>query len=305
MSKDQCDDKIIKDQSIINSNKTLMKNDYDSFLEEDIISPKNFEENTKSKYDKEYKGNIKNNENIKNKTINDNYQIYSFSFDLISQKVKKKKKKKKKRGRKRTRDDINNEENIEDKKFHDKFTDDNLRKKCKNVVLKYALEFINKKIKEKYGFNIGHGKFKKELKMLNQDNKVKSTVDYDKIFLNRKLKDIFSEDISSRFNNFPKNFNKTLIETLLNDSNEERKQYFINLFNITFLDCLKYFRGNGDKLELIGLKTISEIKEELISKTGKEYFNTFAHFLQNFEEIINKKKARNRKMKDINIKKVN
>ena len=301
MSKDQCDDKIIKDQSIINSNKTLMKNDYDSFLEEDIISHKNFEENTKSKYDKEYKGNIKNNENIKNKTINDNYQIYSFSFDLISQKVKEKKK----RGRKRTRDDINNEENIEDKKFHDKFTDDNLRKKCKNVVLKYALEFINKKIKEKYGFNIGHGKFKKELKMLNQDNKVKSTVDYDKIFLNRKLKDIFSEDISSRFNNFPKNFNKTLIETLLNDSNEERKQYFITLFNLTFLDCLKYFRGNGDKLELIGLKTISEIKEELISKTGKEYFNTFAHFLQNFEEIINKKKARNRKMKDINIKKVN
>ena len=67
----------------------------------------------------------------------------------------------KKRGRKRERENNNNEEI----KPHDKFSDDNLRKKCKNIVLKYALQFINRKIKEKYKNSIGHGKFRKELKI--------------------------------------------------------------------------------------------------------------------------------------------
>ena len=301
MLKDKSISKITKDPSLTDLNKDLYRNESYLSSEKDIISLKKSEENTNNKFDKEQKENTIINQNDRSKAIdnyNINYKIEKFSFNLICKNLfnssdKKIIKENKKRGRKRNRDDINNNENIDDdKKFHDKFSDDNLRKKCKNIILKYVLEFINKKIKEKYGFNIGHGKFKKELKMLNQDNKVKSTVNCDKIFLNKKLKDIFSENISSRFNNFPKNFNKTLIETLLNDTNEERKQYFINLFDTTFLDCLKYFREDGNKLELNGLKTISEIKEELIYKSGKEYFNAFNHYLQYFEEIINQKKSR-------------
>ena len=40
--------------------------------------------------------------------------------------------------------------NPKDKKVHDKFTPDNLRKKVKNLVLKNLLEFINNKIKSMY-----------------------------------------------------------------------------------------------------------------------------------------------------------
>ena len=47
--------------------------------------------------------------------------------------------------------------NPKDKKVHDKFTPDNLRKKIKNLVLKNLLEFINNKIKSMYNSNIGHG----------------------------------------------------------------------------------------------------------------------------------------------------
>ncbi len=47
--------------------------------------------------------------------------------------------------------------NPKDKKVHDKFTPDNLRKKVKNLVLKNLLEFINNKIKSMYNSNIGHG----------------------------------------------------------------------------------------------------------------------------------------------------
>ena len=97
-------------------------------------------------------------------------------------------KEEKKRGRKRKRENNNDDnETSEDKKAHNKFSDDNLRKKCKNTILKYTLKFINEKIKEKYKNHIGHGKFKKELKILDQENKVKSTVDFDKTFLTKTL----------------------------------------------------------------------------------------------------------------------
>ena len=82
--------------------------------------------------------------------MNDN-QISNFNFFIISKKqissrndnnlIKDNYNKKTKRGRKRKREDISNC----DKKTHDKFSDDNMRKKCKNIVLKYILEFINRK----------------------------------------------------------------------------------------------------------------------------------------------------------------
>ena len=126
----------------------------------------------------------------------------------------------KKRGRKRKRNDTNDNAK---KKTHDKFFDDNLTKKFKNIILKYALKFITKKIEEIYKDDIGYGKFKKELKIINQKNKVKSTVNVDKSFLDKNLKDIFSENISSRFYNFPESYNKTLIESLINEEDEEKK----------------------------------------------------------------------------------
>ena len=81
-------------------------------------------------------------------------------------------KKSKKRGRKRKRSGLNeNRENNKDANCHDRYSDDNMRKKCKNIITKFALEFLNKKIKEKYNDDLGKGKFKKQLKILNQEEK--------------------------------------------------------------------------------------------------------------------------------------
>ena len=125
-------------------------------------------------------------------------------IDLSKNKIKKENtiKEKTKRGRKRKREEINDESNSDNKNFHDKYSDDNLRKRIKNIVLKYAFKFINEKIREKYNSNIGHGKFKKDLKNLGQKNKVNSTVTEEKSFLQKTLKDIFSEDISSKYTDF-------------------------------------------------------------------------------------------------------
>ena len=84
----------------------------------------------------------------------------------------------------------------------------------------------------------------------------------------------------------------------MQDKDEGRKQYFIKLFNITFIECLKCFREDEEALnteELNGFKKISLIKNELIKKHGNDYAEIFIHYLNNFEEIINNKKGRNRR----------
>ena len=300
---------------------------YDLSSEDDLIGTKINEENLNDKLISDYKT-IKEDEdktekNNNNDTISNEYKISNFYFDLISKKnsenlklnhnnTKDKNnlngnKESKKRGRKRKRSDINESDKKEKNKnsnIHDRYSDDNMRKKCKNIILKFALEFLNKKIKEQYDGNIGKGKFRKELKILNQDEKVNSTVNIEKSFLTKTLKDIFSENISARLSNFPKNHNKILIESLIEEKDEEKKQYFIKLFNITFLDCLKYFRGEETGIgELEGFKTISSIKETLIEEQGEEYFDLFMYYMKNFKDIIESKKARKKKKLKIKIQK--
>ena len=311
-------DKINKCQSFLNLNKVNPKDNFDLSSEEeeeDLNSSKKINENFTNNYnfDTEFKSCLITNHNIKSQDINNKYEIIRFNFFIIDQnKLNSLKqlnssknkvdeyinKEEKKRGRKRKRENNNDNEYSVDKKAHNKFSDDNLRKKCKNTILKYALKFINEKIKEKYKNKIGHGKFKKELKILNQEKKAKSTVDFDKSFLTKTLKDIFSGDISARFYNFSKDYNRELIKSLIQDKDEERKQFFIKLFNITFIECLKYFREDKEALnieELNGFKKISLIKDEFIKKHGNDYVEMFIHYLNNFEEIINNKKGRNRR----------
>ena len=310
---DIINDKIIKCPSLYKIKNDYIKDNLDLSSEEEINkSPsKKFEKIFKNNFETYYNTLMIDNKIIKKKAMYNDYEITSFNFFIMNKNLsensinaknnkdnKKNNKDTKKRGRKRKREDIDDN----DTKIHNKFSDDNLRKKCKNIVLKSISEFINKKIKEQYNNKIGHGKFKKELKILDQEKKVKSTVSFDKSFINKTLKEIFSGDISARFYNFPRNYNKLMIESLIKDIDEERRKYFIKLFDITFIDCLKYFREDKEVLnigELNGLKQISSIKEELITEHGNEYFEIFINYLQNFEDIINNKRERKkRKEKD-------
>ena len=286
---------------------------YDLSSEDDILGTKLNEENINDKMNSEYTINKIEDKNEKNNINYNQNKITNFNFSLINPKINanlvlesipKKKDKKinkilKKRGRKRKRSDISEYENKEDKKSHDRYSDDNMRKKCKNIILKYALEFINKKIKERYKGGIGCGKLKKQLKILNQQEKVNSTVNIEKTFLNKTLKEIFSENISARFNNYPLTYNKTLIESLINEKDEENKQFFQKLFNVTFLDCLNYFFDEQNhKEELDGFTKIIDIKETLKEKYGKNYVDLLIYYLENFQDIINNKKGRKTKKKD-------
>ena len=115
------------------------------------------------------------------------------------------------------------------------------------------------------------------------------------------MKDIFSGNISSRFNNFPLTYNKTVIDSLINKNDEEKKLYFNKLFKLTFLDCLNFFIDDkNQKEELNGFIKLEDIKLKLIDKYGKNYVELLIYYLENFQNIVNNKKGR--KMKK-NVKK--
>ena len=75
---------------------------------------------------------------------------------------------------------------------HNKYSDDNIRRKVKHLVLSDTMKLINKKIYDIYEGDIGNGIFKKELLIINQKQKADATVQFNQEFLNKKLGDIFS-----------------------------------------------------------------------------------------------------------------
>ena len=176
--------------------------------------------------------------------------------------------------------------------LHNKFSDDNIIRKVKNAILQNARIFINSKIKTIYEYKNNKFSKKKELLKMKKSQSISSRVDYNKNFLEKTLGEIFSEDISSKYIQYPSAHNKKLIESLINDEDEQKKKIFNEIFNLTFLDCLNHFRGRKIIEELEGLNNLEDyIKRAKIIK-DKEYCTIFKYFVNNFEKIIMDKKSR-------------
>ena len=252
----------------------------------------------------------------KNIISNNSFSIYTFNFAIIDEKndltINSNQEKMKitsdevqlpkKLGRKTKRkpvinpennnDNNNDNNNINNSIVHDKFTDDNMKKKCKNIVLKCILEFINNKIKKLYNNDIGHGNYEKNLKTLGEKSTMTTTADSYSEFIKKKLKDIFSEKISTKYSNFSPEHNKMIIKSLIEEKDDSKKSYFGELFNLTFEDCLKNFRGDTGLDVLKGFKNLDFVKKELVKKSeenGEEYSEYFAYYIKNYEKLIDKK----------------
>ena len=181
---------------------------------------------------------------------------------------------------------------------HNKFSDDNIRRKCKHIMLNNLMDFINYKISEKYE-DIGQGIFLKKLLMLNHEQKSNANIDYDQKFLNKKIGEIFAENISSRYTSFPKEHNKNLINKLINEKDDNKRMYFNTLFNLTFIECLKHFRGSDTINELDGLKGYKEAINEYEKEGDIDYKTCLEYYINHFEKIINNKKSRQKKLTKI------
>ena len=180
------------------------------------------------------------------------------------------KKKKKKLGRK-TKGEKSNENE------HNKFTFDNMLRKSKRIIINELFHYINKKISYEQIQN--------------------TNIDFNKEFLNKTLKEILSAEPSKRVNNCKeKAHNEILIKQLISEGTQEKKDYFNGFFNLTFLDCLKYFRGDeNEKNEYLeGLNRFDDLAKDdkFTKKNEEEYIKELRNFINDFEIILNDKKGR-------------
>ena len=176
---------------------------------------------------------------------------------------------------------------------HSKFAHDNLIRKIKNIYHNEILKFINKKISSLYPKYNSKNLKPKLLCKLSQKQVERSKTDYNKLLLNRTLKSIFSEDISTKYKIKNPNHNKELIEELLNEKDENKKLTFKKIFNLTFIEGLKHFRGSIFINELSEMNTFKDylIKNDF-GNNSKEYKEILSIYMNNFENIVMERHSR-------------
>ena len=228
----------------------------------------------------------------KQATIDDN--LYNKFFDIKTSKETVSNDKKVTKNTKNTKKKKEGEHSKEAKKRgrnpkesgkHNKFSDDNIRRKIKRILVNELQDFINNKINDFYDNNIGQGFFMKKLLPMSQKQISDASSLFNKEFLNKSLKDIFSENISTRNKILPLNFNKLVIEKLINEQEDIKRVYFQNLFSLTFIQCLRHFRGEQQINELSGLNGIDTIQKKY--NFNDDYFETLTFYFLNYENITN------------------
>ena len=105
-------------------------------------------------------------------------------------------------------------------KTHNKFSEDNLKRVCKHLVIENVMKFLNKKIYDAYDGNIGDGILKKELVKLEQSQKKNSNAEFNKEFLNKTMKEILSNNITKKIKKYEQDHNKKLINKLVEEKND-------------------------------------------------------------------------------------
>ena len=113
--------------------------------------------------------------------------------------------------------------------------------------------------------------------------------------MNKTLKDIFSENVTLRCSRYDIAHNKNLINSLLSEEDKDKQNLFKKIFNLTFLDCLKHFRGTKTIKELNNLVKYDEICKRF--EEDEDYLYSFKFYIENYEKIMENKKSRSKKGK--------
>ena len=178
---------------------------------------------------------------------------------------------------------------------HNKKTFDNILRRIKNSLLNSFRILLNSKIKNVYNFK----KLRKKWKLLkiNPKHARNSNIEFNKVFIHKSLKEIFSEETTIK-NLCNRDHNKILIKQLLNEKNTEKRKIFEILFNLTFLDLMKYSVGERpDLIELQGLSLSQKLLNEMA--LDEEYSELIFDILKNIETILENKFPRNKNKKNI------
>ena len=178
---------------------------------------------------------------------------------------------------------------------HNKKTFDNILRRIKISLLNSFRILLNSKIKNVYKFKNLRAKWK--LLKINPKYSTNSNIEFNKVFIHKSLKEIFSEETTIK-NLCNREHNKILINQLLDEKNTEKRKNFEILFNLTFLDLMKY--SIGERADLIQLQGLS-LSQKLLNEMAldEEYSELIFDVLRNIENILENKFPRKRNKTNI------
>ena len=172
-------------------------------------------------------------------------------------------------------------------------------------MLSYVRDFINEKIAQIYKYNLGDGIKVKKLMNLNKRQIANTKIKDNKAFMKKTLAEIFSDSISGRYTNLPKDKNKMLIKELINEKDEAKRVYFLKLFNLNFIECVEHFANKKPVEVLKGLMTFEKMKNNPIELNKRHinigndnYLENLDYYFKNYENILSGKFSRNREKKE-------
>ena len=190
--------------------------------------------------------------------------------------------------------------------IHNKMAPDNIIKKIKAEIFKYPIVFLNnildnnKKSEEKL--------FKINYQFINRLNR-----EQDLKFLDMKLKELFSKEISPKYitDKRQKDFNKQYINRILN---AQKDNTILFAFNITFRDWLDLFTLKKNIRQILikydysdkdidceriqkSLYGVDNLLNKIMNGNDKEYLTMFIFLLYNYERWFYKKIGRKTRIK--------
>ena len=159
--------------------------------------------------------------------------------------------------------------------YHTKFSSDNIRRKIKVKFFNKTINYINRIILVKYKNKIN------TLKKIGKDVSQNNGINYNKILIKLKLKDIFMNNpINDKFKLLQKDYNQKVINKIY----EEKIQELIDILEMTFLEVFAIFRNINETEKLKGLEKIDTVLKELeLNEENTEYIKKFNDVVQNFE----------------------
>jgi hypothetical protein len=192
---------------------------------------------------------------------------------------------KKKLGRKK----LDKETEINLKSEHTKFHDDNIIKKINSYFLEYCRNWLNNSfLNEKNEFEAQ--KTRKRLKKniflkispkIITTNLKKETV---MSVMKKKLKDLFSNQISVKYRNYTNDQNEIFIKQIYKDNNQP---FVIFILNLTFIELFNYFNGqsNGDNFRkyFLDRNIDPNLVEQFLNNFNK--IETFLITIKNKEKL--------------------
>ena len=178
-------------------------------------------------------------------------------------------------------------------RYHDKFKEDNVIKKIKISFIGKTMNYINKE----YGNYLNKHKIKKIGKLIKRIAPTMSTrikKENNLKWFDSKLKDIFSDNISSKYSKYSGDYNKKQIEQIYKENDAT------NVIKILDKKVRDMYNIYSKDIKLEGFLTLEDdlkIQRELMKKNDEEeidnYLKKYQNIAQNLEQIFLDKKGRN------------